>query len=55
VRHGGVVYPDEERGARVTDDKFGRSSGLTVVASCFMTIVFDGYDLIVYGSIVSSW
>lgn len=29
-------------------------SGLTVVALCFLTIVFDGYDLIVYGSIVPS-
>lgn len=29
-------------------------SGLTVVALCFLTIVFDGYDLIVYGSAVPS-
>ncbi|MGD9530351.1 MFS transporter [Pseudonocardia sp.] len=29
-------------------------SGLTVVALCFLTIVFDGYDLIVYGSVVPS-
>ncbi|MBP2320373.1 AAHS family benzoate transporter-like MFS transporter [Kibdelosporangium banguiense] len=31
-----------------------RRSGLTVVALCFLTIVFDGYDLIVYGSAVPS-
>ena len=29
-------------------------SGLIVVALCFLTIVFDGYDLIVYGSAVPS-
>ncbi|WP_440083944.1 MFS transporter [Streptosporangium sp. LJ11] len=29
-------------------------SGLAVVAICFFTIVFDGYDLIVYGSVVPS-
>jgi len=29
-------------------------SGLVVVALCFLTIVFDGYDLIVYGSAVPS-
>ncbi|WP_082538507.1 MULTISPECIES: aromatic acid/H+ symport family MFS transporter [unclassified Pseudonocardia] len=29
-------------------------SGLSVVALCFLTIVFDGYDLIVYGSAVPS-
>lgn len=29
-------------------------SGLIVVALCFLTIVFDGYDLIVYGSVVPS-
>jgi AAHS family benzoate transporter-like MFS transporter len=29
-------------------------SGLTVVALCFLTIVFDGYDLIVYGSAIPS-
>ncbi|WP_158852686.1 MFS transporter [Saccharothrix deserti] len=29
-------------------------SGLVVVALCFLTIVFDGYDLIVYGSVVPS-
>ncbi|NKQ56983.1 aromatic acid/H+ symport family MFS transporter [Amycolatopsis sp. K13G38] len=29
-------------------------SGLTVVALCFLTIVFDGYDLIVYGSALPS-
>ncbi|MGH3586144.1 MAG: MFS transporter [Pseudonocardia sp.] len=27
---------------------------LVVVAVCFLTIVFDGYDLIVYGSVVPS-
>ncbi|MGI5132364.1 MFS transporter [Pseudonocardia sp. CA-107938] len=32
----------------------GRRSPLLVVALCFLTIVFDGYDLIVYGSIVPS-
>ncbi len=32
----------------------GRRSGLVVVALCFLTIVFDGYDLIVYGSAVPS-
>ncbi len=31
-----------------------RRSPLLVVALCFLTIVFDGYDLIVYGSIVPS-
>ncbi|TDD09399.1 MFS transporter [Nonomuraea deserti] len=31
-----------------------RGSGLPVVAICFATIVFDGYDLIVYGSVVPS-
>ncbi|WP_038533198.1 MFS transporter [Amycolatopsis methanolica] len=29
-------------------------SGLVVVGLCFLTIVFDGYDLIVYGSAVPS-
>jgi AAHS family benzoate transporter-like MFS transporter len=29
-------------------------SGLAVVAICFLTIVCDGYDLIVYGSVVPS-
>lgn len=29
-------------------------SGLVVVALCFLTIVFDGYDLIVYGSALPS-
>ncbi|MEU7815300.1 aromatic acid/H+ symport family MFS transporter [Pseudonocardia sp. NPDC049154] len=29
-------------------------SGLIVIALCFLTIVFDGYDLIVYGSVVPS-
>jgi AAHS family benzoate transporter-like MFS transporter len=28
--------------------------GLAVVAICFLTIVFDGYDLILYGSVVPS-
>ncbi|NRQ39389.1 aromatic acid/H+ symport family MFS transporter [Nonomuraea sp. NN258] len=27
-------------------------SGLAVVAICFFTLIFDGYDLIVYGSVV---
>jgi MFS transporter, AAHS family, benzoate transport protein len=31
-----------------------RPSGLIVVALCFLTIVFDGYDLIVYGSAAPS-
>ncbi|MET0188970.1 MAG: aromatic acid/H+ symport family MFS transporter [Pseudonocardia sediminis] len=31
-----------------------RRSPLVVVALCFLTIVFDGYDLIVYGSILPS-
>lgn len=31
-----------------------RRSGLVVVVLCFLTIVFDGYDLIVYGSAVPS-
>lgn len=30
----------------------GRSSGLWVVAICLVTIIFDGYDLIVYGAVV---
>ncbi|MHA6779706.1 MFS transporter [Pseudonocardia saturnea] len=30
----------------------GSRRGLVVVAICFLTIVFDGYDLIVYGSVV---
>jgi len=30
----------------------GRSAGLWVVAICLVTIVFDGYDLIVYGAVV---
>ncbi len=29
-------------------------AGLWVVAICFVTIVFDGYDLIVYGAVVPS-
>lgn len=29
-----------------------RRSGLTVVALCFLVVVFDGYDLIVYGASV---
>lgn len=32
----------------------GTRSPLVVVALCFLTIVFDGYDLIVYGSVVPS-
>ena len=32
----------------------GPAAGLIVVAVCFLTIVFDGYDLIVYGSAVPS-
>jgi hypothetical protein len=31
-----------------------RRSSLSVVVLCFLTIVFDGYDLIVYGSAVPS-
>jgi len=31
-----------------------RSAGLWVVAICMVTIVFDGYDLIVYGAVVPS-
>lgn len=31
-----------------------RRSGLVVVAICFATIVFDGYDLVVYGATVPS-
>jgi len=38
----------------VSDSRTSRRSGLTVVAICFLTIVFDGYDLIVYGSAVPS-
>jgi AAHS family benzoate transporter-like MFS transporter len=30
----------------------GRSAGLWVVAICLVTIIFDGYDLIVYGTVV---
>lgn len=30
----------------------GRSAGLWVVAICLVTIIFDGYDLIVYGAVV---
>lgn len=30
----------------------GRSTGLWVVVICLVTIVFDGYDLIVYGAVV---
>src|SRR6266508_3874105 len=29
-------------------------AGMWVVAICFVTIVFDGYDLIVYGAVVPS-
>lgn len=32
----------------------GSRRGFAVVAICFLTIVFDGYDLIVYGSVVPS-
>jgi AAHS family benzoate transporter-like MFS transporter len=32
----------------------GSRSGLAVVAVCFLTIVCDGYDLIVYGSVLPS-
>ena len=28
--------------------------GLLVVAICFLTVIFDGYDLIVYGAVVPS-
>ncbi|MFD1548063.1 MFS transporter, partial [Nonomuraea guangzhouensis] len=31
-----------------------RGNSLPVVAICFASIVFDGYDLIVYGSVVPS-
>jgi AAHS family benzoate transporter-like MFS transporter len=36
------------------DSGIPRRSGLLVVAICFMVVVFDGYDLLVYGSIVPS-
>ncbi|MFI5625878.1 MFS transporter [Nocardioides sp. NPDC051685] len=32
--------------------KVSRSAGLWVVAICLVTIIFDGYDLIVYGAVV---
>jgi AAHS family benzoate transporter-like MFS transporter len=32
----------------------GRKSGLSVLILCFVAIVFDGYDLVVYGSTVPS-
>ena len=32
----------------------GARTGLWVVAICFVTIIFDGYDLIVYGAVVPS-
>jgi MFS transporter, AAHS family, benzoate transport protein len=32
----------------------GSRSGLAVVAVCFLTIVCDGYDLIVHGSVLPS-
>ena len=55
----GPVIPDGARRRKgacpVSQPHFsGRRSGLTVVALCFLTIVFDGYDLIVYGSVVPS-
>ena len=36
------------------DVKAHRHAGLWVVAICLVTIVFDGYDLIVYGAVVPS-
>lgn len=37
-----------------TPTRSAQRSGLIVVGLCFLTIVFDGYDLIVYGSAVPS-
>jgi AAHS family benzoate transporter-like MFS transporter len=36
-----------------SETRTGRG-GLLVVAICFLTIIFDGYDLIVYGAVVPS-
>jgi AAHS family benzoate transporter-like MFS transporter len=40
-----MVDPMRTRGS-------GSSAGLCVVAICLVTIIFDGYDLIVYGAVV---